>query len=339
MKMNRQINIIGPKKLAIEECEMPLKKDGEALLKLVYGGVCGSDLNTFRGASAYVSYPRVPGHELACEIVEVGENDKGFKVGDLVTVNPYFNCGECYSCKRGLVNACMSNETMGVQREGGFCEYITMDVNRLYKTEGLSPKEVAVVEPFCIGYHGVKKADVKKGDRILIMGAGSIGVLSMYGCLFRGAEVYVADISQEKIDYAVSLGAKGGILNTSKEEFDKKVSEITGGDGFDVCMEVVGLPSTFQDCIDAAAFGGRVVLIGISKHNLDFNFTMIQKKELKIYGSRNATIEDIEEVVEIMKEYDTTKIITNEYKFEDAVTALNDMDANAGKMLKTIIKF
>lgn len=337
--MNKEINIIGPKEVEIREKELPVRKEGEALLKLLYGGICGSDLNIYRGASAYVTYPRVPGHELSCEVVEIGDNDKGFKVGDVVTVNPYFNCGECYSCKRGLINACMTNETMGVQREGGFSQYITMDVNRLYNTQGLSPKEVTVIEPFCIGYHGVKKAEVKKGDKVLIMGAGAIGVLSMYGCLYKGAEVYVSDISQDKIDYAISLGAKGGILNTSKEDFDKKVAKITDGNGFDVCMEVVGLPSTFQDCIDAAAFGGRVVLIGISKHNLDFNFTMIQKKELMIYGSRNANSDDFLEVISIMKAYDTTKVITNEYSLDDAVTAFKDMDDNAGKMLKTLIKF
>lgn len=337
--MINEINIIEPKNVEIRSCDMPIPGKGEALLKLLYGGICGSDLNTFRGASAYVSYPKVPGHELSCEIVEIGENSKGLKKGDLVTVNPYFNCKTCYSCKRGLVNACMSNQTMGVQREGGFREYIAMDIDRLISIEGLSAKEIALIEPFCIGYHGIKKANVKKGDKVLIVGTGSIGVLSMFGALSRGAEVYFSDISQDKLDYAISLGAKGGILNSSKEDFDKKVSDITDGNGFDVCMEVVGLPSTFQNCVDAAAFGGRVVLIGISQNNLDFNFTMIQKKELSIYGSRNALIEDFEEVAVIMKNYDATKIITNIYDFNDSETAFKDMDANAGKMLKTLIKF
>lgn len=337
--MNKEINIIGPGNVEIRTCEMPVPKGNEALLKMVYGGICGSDLNTYRGASAYVSYPKVPGHELSCVIVEIGENYKGLKKGDSVTVNPYFNCHKCYSCERGHVNACMFNETMGVQREGGFREYLTMNVERLIAVEDLSSKEIALMEPFCIGYHGVKKANVKKGDNVLIVGAGSIGVLSMFGALYRGAKVYLSDISQDKLDYAISLGASGGILNSSKEEFDKQVSDITDGNGFDICMEVVGLPSTFQNCIDAAAFGGSVVLIGISKSNLDFNFTMIQKKELKIYGSRNALKEDFEEVAEIMKVYDATKIVTNVYSFIDSENAFADMDANAGKMLKTLIEF
>lgn len=339
--MNREINIIGPQKVEIRNASEEVIKEGQALIKLVYGGICGSDLNTYRGASAYVTYPRIPGHELAAEILEIASNEQGLKVGDLVTVNPYYNCTTCYSCERGLVNACMDNQTMGVQREGGFKTTLAIDVKRLYKAEGLSAKETVLVEPFCIGYHGVKIAQPKKGEKVLIMGAGSIGIFAMFSAMHFGAEVYMSDISEEKLAYAMSLGAKGTILNSSKEAFEKSVNEITNGNGFDITVEAVGLPSTFQNSIDAAAFGGRVILIGISQHNLDFNFTMIQKKELHINGSRNATKRDFEEVIEIMKtkKYDVLKVITNEYKFDDVVTAFDDMFNNAGKMLKTIIEF
>jgi len=339
--MIREINIIGPQKVEIRETVKETRKSGEAIIKLVYGGICGSDLNTYRGASAYVTYPRIPGHELAGVIVEIDDNDKGLKEGDLVTVNPYFNCGTCYSCQRGLVNACMDNQTMGVQREGGFKTEITMDVNRLYKAEGLTAKETVLVEPFCIGYHGVKIARPKKGEKVLVLGAGSIGIFAMFSAIHFGAEVYMADISEEKLAYAESLGASGTILNSSPEAFDAAVKEITSGNGFDVTVEAVGLPSTFQNCIDAAAFGGRAILIGISQHKLDFNFTMIQKKELQIYGSRNATKVDFEEVIEILqsKKYDVLKVITDEYAFDESIKAFEDMFENAGKMLKTIIKF
>ena len=111
------IVIAGPGKVEIREMEKPAAGKGEALLRPLFGGICGSDLNSYRGTNAYLTYPRIPGHELSAEIAEIGENDRGFRVGDVVTVNPYFNCGTCYSCRRGLVNACMSNQTMGVQRD------------------------------------------------------------------------------------------------------------------------------------------------------------------------------------------------------------------------------
>lgn len=120
----KAICIVEPGRVEIRDIEKPVRKPGEALLKLLYGGICGSDLGSYRGGNAYVSYPRVPGHEFSAEIVEIDDNDLGLKPGMIVTCNPYFNCGHCYSCERGLVNACTDNQTMGVQREGAFSEYI-----------------------------------------------------------------------------------------------------------------------------------------------------------------------------------------------------------------------
>ena len=160
----KAITIVKPGLVEIREIEKPVIGKDEALLKPLFGGICGSDLNSYRGTNAYLTYPRIPGHEFSAEIVEIGENDRGFKPGDIVTANPYFNCGKCYSCRRGLVNACMSNQTMGVQREGGFSEYMAMPISRLIDGKGLDAKTLALIEPFCIGYHGIQRAGVKDGD-------------------------------------------------------------------------------------------------------------------------------------------------------------------------------
>ncbi|WP_091236921.1 zinc-binding alcohol dehydrogenase family protein [Anaerobium acetethylicum] len=337
----KSIVINNPGDVEIREVEMPVPKEGEALLKLLYGGICGSDLGTYRGTFAYVSYPRTPGHEFSAEIVKIGENDKGLKEGMVVTCNPYFNCGTCYSCERGLVNCCTTNQTMGVQREGAFSEYITMPIERIYDGKGLSAKTLALIEPFCISYHGVSRANVKKGDKVLVIGAGTIGVLAAVAAKALGAEVYISDIAEQKLEYAKEFGVDGTLLNDSPENFEARVNEITNGNGFDVTIEAVGMPSTFQNCIDAAAFGGRVVLIGVGKKNLDFNFTMIQKKELDVFGSRNALKKDFEELIDIVKNgnVDLEKIVTNTYKMEDAAKAFEDFDKNAGSMLKVVLEF
>lgn len=337
----KSIVINNPGDVEIREVEMPVPKEGEALLKLLYGGICGSDLGTYRGTFAYVSYPRTPGHEFSAEIVKIGENDKGLKEGMVVTCNPYFNCGTCYSCQRGLVNCCTTNQTMGVQREGAFSEYITMPIERIYDGKGLSAKTLALIEPFCISYHGVSRANVKKGDKVLVIGAGTIGVLAAVAAKALGAEVYISDIAEQKLEYAKEFGVDGTLLNDSPENFEARVNEITNGNGFDVTIEAVGMPSTFQNCIDAAAFGGRVVLIGVGKKNLNFNFTMIQKKELDVFGSRNALKKDFEELIDIVKNgnVDLEKIVTNTYKMEDAAKAFEDFDKNAGSMLKVVLEF
>ena len=331
-----------PGKVSFQDIPMPQPKEGEALLKLLYGGICGSDLGSYRGSFAYFDYPRIPGHEFSAEIIEVGENAYGLKKGMIVTCNPYFNCGTCYSCRRGMVNCCENNQTMGCQRDGAFSEYVTMPVERIYDGQGLPAKTLALIEPFCISYHGVQQANVQPGERVMVMGAGTIGVLAAVAAKSKGAKVYIADVAEQKLQYAVeNFGLDGMLLNDSEEHFAEQIATITGGDGFDVTIEAVGLPSTFQGCIDAAAFCGRVVLIGIGKKNLDFNFTAIQKKELHISGSRNAMKADFLELIELVKsgEVNIEKIVTNVYPFTQAPKAFADFSENAGQMLKVLLDF
>ena len=337
----RTVVIETPGNCVMKDTEKPVRKEGEALLKLRYVGICGSDLGTYRGTFAYADYPRIPGHEFAAEIVEIDENDKGLKPGMIVTANPYFNCGKCRPCQHGLVNCCEHNETMGAQRDGAFREYITMPIERIYDGKGLPPEKLTLIEPFCISYHGIKRAGVKAGDKVLVVGAGTIGVLAAISAKIKGAEVYVADVAEAKIKYAVdTFGLDGSILSSSPEHFTEEVERITEGRGFDVTVEAVGLPSTFMNCIDAVAFGGNVAVIGIGKKNVDFAFSIIQKKELNIFGSRNALKEDFLELIDLVKadKVDVSKIVTNVFDFEDAPNAFDTFAKNAGTMLKVLLK-
>lgn len=337
---NKGIFINKPGEVELIELPMPTRHKGEALLKVLYGGICGSDLGSYRGTFAYVSYPRLPGHEFSAEIVEIDDNAQGFMPGMIITCNPYFNCGHCYSCERGLVNCCTDNQTMGVQRDGAFAKYITMPIERLYHGNSLTARQLTLVEPFCISYHGVAHANVKKGEKVLIVGAGTIGILAAYSAKAFGAEVTICDVAPNKLKLAQQLGIDSNLLNEGSNFLDK-VNELTNGNGFDVTIEAVGLPSTFQNCIDAVAFGGRVVLIGVGKNNLDFNFTMIQKKELKIYGSRNAVKSDFENVIKLIKDNNINieNIVTNEFDFDNAADAFRNFHDNSANMLKVIINF
>lgn len=337
----KTIIIPEPGKVEIIETPMPEPKPGEALLKVLCGGICGSDLGTYRGTFAYASYPRIPGHEFSAEIVKINGSSDTLKEGMVVTCNPYFNCTKCYSCERGLVNCCEHNETLGAQRDGAFSEYVCMPLERIYDGKGLTPDVLAAIEPFCISYHGaVTRGQVKAGDKVLVIGAGTIGALAAVAAKTQGATVYISDVVQKKIDYAVtSFGLDGGIFND--EHMQEKCAEVTQGHGFDVTIEAVGLPSTFQAAIDAAAFGGRVVLIGVGKKNLDFNFTLLQKKELNVYGSRNALKQDFLNLIDLVSagKVDLKKAITNTYALKDAAQAFKDFAEHGADMLKVEIDF
>lgn len=347
----KAIYISAPGKVEFREIERPVPKAGEALLRILYGGICGSDLSSYRGRFAYFSYPRIPGHEFSAEIVEIGENSQGLRPGMVVTCNPYFNCGHCYSCTQGHVNACMDNQTMGCQRDGAFSQYITMPVERIYDGRGISPMILAAIEPLCISYHGVQRAGVRPGDKVLIIGAGTIGVLAANTVKSLGGEVYLADIVPERLEYArKAFGIDGTILSAPSGIREADVKEITGtarvngkemAFGFDICIEAVGVPSTFQSCIDGAAFGGKVVLLGVGKENLDFNFTMLQKKELNVMGSRNALKKDFLELIDLVKRGDINldKIITNVYPAREASQAFQELDQSGARMLKVMLDF
>lgn len=332
-----------PGEVIITDIEMPVRKKGEALLKLIYGGICGSDLGSYRGANVYVVYPCIPGHEFAAEIIEIDANDQGLKPGMIVTCNPYFNCGHCYSCRRGRVNVCEDNRTMGVQRQGAFSQYITMPIERIYDGKGLSPRTLALIEPFCISYHGVSRVGIREGDKVLVLGAGTIGVLAAVSAKDKGGEVTICDIAPGKLDFACSaFGIHHKLLNSSPEAFAAGVEEFTDGNGYDVTIEAVGSPQTFQNCIDAVCFGGRMLQIGVSKKSADnFFFVDIQKKELNIFGSRGALKKDFLELIDKVKNGDVElqKIVTDEYAWTDAPRAFAEFDQNSDEMLKVILNF
>ena len=339
MTKMKYIVIPEPGKVEVKEMDKPVLQPGEAILKVLYGGICGSDMGTYKGTFLYASYPRIPGHEFSAEVVEVADNDYGIKPGMIVTANPYFNCGKCYSCRRGFVNCCTSNQTLGAQRDGIFRQYYSMPIERIYNGKGLDALTLSMIEPFCISYHSVQRTAVKQGDKVLVVGAGPIGLFAVMAAVLKGAEVYVSDVMQSRLDKALSLGAKG-IIRTDKEDFAECVKSITNGDGFDVCIECAGLPQTFQNCIDAAAYRGRVGLVGVSKQKLDFAFTQIQTKELDIFGSRNALKKDFVELIDLVRsgKCDVKKIITDVYELENAENAFKEMRDDPSNRLKSVIK-
>ena len=328
-----------PFEIAVTDTPKPEAKEGEALLKILYGGICGADVASYTGNQPFTTYPRIPGHEFSAEIVSIPENDRGLKPGDVVTANPYFNCGECYSCRRGYVNCCTDNRTMGVQRDGSFCEYVSMPVERIYGGKGLSAKELALVEPFTISYHAVNRAPVKAGDRVLVVGAGPIGIFALIAAREKGAEVYVADILDGRLEKALGFGAKG-VINSAKCDIVAEAMKITGGDGFDVCIEACGQSVTFLNCIDCAAFAGRIILIGNGKKETTFLHSILLKKELNVYGSRNSYPSDFKDVIDLIASgrVDVLKMVSDVYPMDRADEAFKALANNKGDLCKVLVK-
>lgn len=336
----KTIHIEKPNEISLIEKPIPIPLENEALLKIKYAGICGADIATYTGNQPFTTYPRIPGHEFSAEIVSIGKNSLGLEIGDIVTANPYFNCGKCYSCKRGLVNACTSNQTMGVQRDGAFSEYITIPIERIYKNNSLSPKTLALVEPFSISYHAVNRCNIKKGDKILILGAGAIGIFALISAKLKGAEVYIADTMDFRLQKSLENGANG-VINITSQNLMLECEKITNGNGFDVCIEAVGSNDTFLNTIELAAFGANIILIGNGKKEVTFNHSIILKKELNIFGSRNSLKQDFLDVINLLttKNFNIENLISNIYKKEDSLTAFKELANNDGTKMKALIEF
>ena len=335
----KAIVIPNPNEIEIREVPMPEVKEDEALLKVRYVGICGADVASFTGNQPFTTYPRIPGHEFSAEIVEIPENDKGLKAGDIVTCNPYFNCGGCYSCERGFVNCCTDNQTMGVQRDGAFCEYISMPVERIYEGKGLSAEELALIEPFSISQHAVSRCEIKETDNVLVIGAGPIGLFALLAAKAKCKNIVVADILDNRLDLAKEYGATA-VVNTKNQSLEEFTNKFTDGKGFDVCIEACGAPETFLGCIDSCAFAGNIVLIGNGKRETSFVHSILLKKELNVYGSRNALKEDFINNIDLVasKECDVMKMVSRVYDMENALDAFKALANNDGTLAKILIK-
>ncbi len=302
-------------------------------------GLCGSDLNTFKGLNPLVSLPRIPGHEIGGVIAERGEGvAEAFALGRRVIVMPYTSCGHCTSCRQGRVNACRTNRTLGVQQDGGMAEEIVLPADKLIVNDRLAPRHLALVEPLAVGFHAVARGRVTAADRVVVVGCGMIGMGIVIGAVARGASVMAVDVSAEKVALAQRFGAQHGCLAAGNVA--ASVSEWTGRDGADVVIEAVGLPSTFTQCIDLVGFSGRVVYVGYAKAPVTYATQFFNLKELDILGSRNATLADFRAVTDWLESAGdaAAELITRVVPFAEAEDALPYWDRNRDSVLKLVIE-
>jgi threonine dehydrogenase-like Zn-dependent dehydrogenase len=308
---------------------------GEVLLQVKMVGVCGTDLNTFRGRNAMVTFPRILGHEVAALVAEGGGD---LPAGTAVTVSPYTSCGICASCRSGRVNACQHNQTMGVQRDGAMTEYISVPRQKLYLAN-LSLKELCLVEPLTVGFHAVARGRVAAEDTVAVFGCGAIGLGAIAGAAYRGAETIAIDREDAKLEIARKAGAKH-CINTARDDLHARLSDITGGPGPDVTIEAIGLPVTFRAAVEEVAFTGRVVYIGYAKEPVAYETRLFVQKELDILGSRNALPEDFRQVIHMLeaKRFPVEDAISAIVAMEDAARLLGEWSDTPAKFTKILVQ-
>lgn len=294
----KAVVLTGPGAASVQSRPEPSAAPETTLLKVRMVGLCGSDLNSFRGRNPMISYPRVLGHEVAATIVSGGT--ERLPTGTDVTLSPYTSCGRCASCLRGRPNACQFNETLGVQRDGAMTEYLEIPAAKLFAAP-LAIRELCLVEPLTVGFHAVARGRVTADDKVAIIGCGGVGLGAIAASANRGAFTIGIDVDEDKLRVARAAGAKQTI-DSSKDSLHHRLVELTEGYGPDVIIEAIGLPQTFRAAVEEVAFTGRVVYIGYAKEPVAYETRLFVQKELDIVGSRNALPEDFEAVIRMLVE-------------------------------------
>lgn len=327
-----------PGKTEVREIDPPKMSDDEVKLRVEMIGICGGDLNGYRGTFALQEYPVVLGHEVGAIVDDKGKNvPEHIKKGMKVTISPYKNCGVCYSCTHGKPNACIDNRTMGVRRPGAMTDYITVPWQDVYYSDTLTTKELAMVEPLTVGFHAVARGRVSAGDKVAIFGCGIVGMGAVAGAVAAGAEVIAIDIADLKLENAVKAGATHTI-NTERQDLHNTLSEITNNYGPDVVIEAVGLPTTFLSAVEEVAFTGRVVYIGYAKIPVQYDTKLFVQKELDVLGSRNC-LGDFPAVIKMLEKrhFPVDEVISKEISIHEAGAAIADWDKNPGKYTKIMV--
>jgi len=315
---------------------------GEAVVRVRAVGICGTDYGGYLGKMPFFSYPRIPGHELGVEVVSVGEGVTGVAPGDRCCVEPYINCQQCHSCRRGLTNCCEHHQTLGVHCDGGLRPLFTVPARKLHPSPRLTHEQNALVETLAIGCHAIDRAGPKPGETVLIIGAGPIGLSALEFAKVSGARVIVMDMAESRLEFVrSSMGVTDTVLATGTPADAEAVAKLTDGRMAEVVVDATGSAASMAAAIAWCSFGGRLVYVGITQGDVTFpHAPVMHRRELTILASRNALSRDFSRIVSLIEDgtIDTRPWITHHIPFVDVSARFADLLVPTSGVIKAVIE-
>jgi 2-desacetyl-2-hydroxyethyl bacteriochlorophyllide A dehydrogenase len=333
----KAIVINAPKDISIKEISNPERRENEVLIKVRGMGICGSDIAAYKGINPLVTYPRIIGHEIAGEVLEVPRGETKMIPGDRVIIEPSVYCGKCYPCMNRRTNCCENLAVRGVHIDGGMSEFCFHPHHLIHKAPAdVSWKRLAMVEPLTISIHAVKRARLAKGEHVVVTGSGPIGLLAALYALVIGAIPIIVDPIDERLALVRSLGIPHGI-NPVKESAVERIKEITGGRMAEAVIEASGSDAAIRSSIDYVAYSGRISLVGWPKGEVSLMTAMFTKKELDVMGSRNS-LRDFPESIDLIagNKIDVASLVTRTVSFEEIPAVVKEMAAYPEKFMKVV---
>lgn len=338
-KMKQQV-MVNPKEIIIQKVDIPEPKDHEVLVAIKRIGVCGSDIHVYHGTHPFTSYPITQGHEVSGEIVKLGKDVKDLKVGQKVTIEPQWTCGECHPCRHGKYNLCEELKVMGFQAPGTAQEYFAVDASKITPVpEDMSFDQAAMIEPLAVAVHAAKRFPELKGAKAVVEGAGPIGILVAQSLKALGAdEVLITDISDGRLELAKSLGIDYAV-NTMDKDFNEVLLETFGPDKADVIYDCAGNDISMNNAIRYARKGSTIILVAVFGKMGNTDLAVLNDHELDLNTSMMYTHEDYLDAIRLVNEgkIKLEPLMSKHFDFEDYQKAYEYIDANRENTMKVLI--
>jgi L-iditol 2-dehydrogenase len=339
----------GPNDLRIEERPVPEIGPGEALLKVLSTGICGTDLRIWHGSHRKYTPGtiRIPGHEVVGDIVNLGTEVSGIETGQRVFIAPNMGCGHCRQCISGNNNLCANYSAPGITIDGSFAEYMhipsaaILQGNLIPISKEIDPAAAALIEPFACVLRGQEALDIQPGESVLVVGAGPIGMMHVMLAQLRGSGVViVSELITDRAAQAREFGADL-VVNPNEQDLAAVIDELTNGMGVDVVIVAAPAPRAQEMAVELAAIGGRINLFGgLPKDHptIQLNSNLVHYKELVITGTTACSTQDCHRAAVIVNsgQIDLSRLIGVRFPLGEAIQALSV--AESGKALKVVLE-
>ena len=323
----------------IDIAEPAAPAHGQALVRVNRVGICGTDFSGYLGKMPFFSYPRIPGHELGVEVLAVGEGVTDVKPGDRCAVEPYMNCGECFPCRRGSTNCCENLKVLGVMTDGGMTERMLIRAEKLHPANALTPEQCALVETLAIGCHAVNRGAPVKGEHVLVVGAGPIGLSVIEFAKLSGARTIVLDLNEQRLAFVREKMEVPDTILADGSELER-LREMTGGSLAEVVVDATGSNQSMANALSLASFTGRVVYVGITQQEITFpHAPVMHRRELTLLASRNALPPDFRRIIKLIEDgaIDTRPWITHRASFDEMIEAFPTWLRPESRVIKAIV--
>jgi 2-desacetyl-2-hydroxyethyl bacteriochlorophyllide A dehydrogenase len=324
----KRIDIPGPEKPG----------PGEALVRVHQVGICGTDLSGYLGKMPFFSYPRIPGHELGVEVLDVGAGVSNVLPGDRCSVEPYINCQTCYACVRGHTNCCEKHQTLGVHCDGGLRPRFLVPARKLHVSRKLAFEQLALVETLAIGCHACNRAAPQPGESCLIIGAGPIGLATLEFVKLTGAKVIMLDVNEQRLDFCRKVMDVAHTVKLS-DAVEKDLRALTDGHLPDAVIDATGNQGSMSSAFGLITHGGRLVFVGITTEEVRFRHPVFHKSEGTLLCSRNALSADFTRIIALIEEgrIDTGPWITHRAAFDELIDVFPSYTRPETGVIKAVV--